>query len=289
MRSIIIVIFELIIQVSLQAQDFTTIQYCNNKFLNIEEGLSALQRHCFSSNGDTLVVINRDSIFIFDFVAKKELRSKKLPFSLDDDAKFGGLVDFVNGSLIALQIHPAEPCCDLRFVIYNKDLEIIKSSTTKTQEWITITNFLGRIRIIDDNLVFDDMVSTKEALFVNMCTGEQRYEYYKRSSIYDAAVFGQSFNTINFMDLRKVIGDSLSVESAVGFNKNIVAFCEDKSNSQCKYVLVDKSKNEIFNIVNVNDDCSAVKLFDSGFSWFKDGCFYQVIMPQDKRLLKEKR
>lgn len=286
MRSMIIVMFELISLVSLQAQDFASIEYCNDRFLNIEEGLSGLQRHGFSSRGDTLAVIDNDSIFLYDIISKREIAANELPFILDSETKLGGVVDFIGGKLVVFQVYFSTPdTTSIKFAVFNEKLNVIETSKVVCGEYIFLSGFVGRIKLKDENLVMQDYWNNKEELFINKYSGEYCYNEYDRKASYHNRIGFENTSNTTFSYVNRILDNGLIIKNAISFYNYNVAFCENKDN-ECELVLLESTEHTILDKAYSNYDCSAVKLFDSGFSWFKDGCFYQIVMPQDKMFFK---
>ncbi len=286
MRDIVNIILGLLSLMTSQAQDITTNEYSNCRFLNIEEGLSGLQRHSFSSNGDTLAVIDNDSIFLYDIIKKHEITANELPFELDSETRFGGVVDFVGDKLVVYQVYFSTPdITSIEFAVFDEELNMVETSKIICGEYIFLSGFVGRIKMRNKELCFEDYGRNKEELIINKCTGKYHYIEHDRKVIYHN-INGFNNTTSNYKGV--VFDDKLVIDNIISFYNYTIAFCENEDN-ECKLVLLEKSEHIVLDKTYSNCyDCGIVKLFDSGFSWIKDGCFFQVkIGHTSNKLLKK--
>jgi hypothetical protein len=280
MKIVLIALLELLIFTALKGQNITERKYGNDRFHTFENGLSSLQRHCFSKNGDTLVVINHDSLFVFNVMKRTEVQTLKLPFTLDADLKLGGIVDFYESKIVVLQVYFSEPSCYIKYVVFDETLKQIETSKINCNEWIFLTGFAGRIKLKNKELRLQDYGRNKEELFIDKCSGEYSYIEHDRKSIYHNITEFEDKDTQSLVFTGKVLDNGLVVKNVISFYKSNVAFCENKD-KECALVLLGGAEHTLLDITYSNYDCSAVKLFDSGFSWFKDGCFYNVVLPSN--------
>lgn len=239
--------------------------------------LSGLQRHSFSSTGDTLALITTDTLFLFNTKTSAEISSVPLPFQLDTDVELGSLVDILNDSIVVMQIYPKENHSIINMILYNNKLKMIDSVEIITDEWIFITGFEGKIRMNRSSLIFDEYNRNQESFVISKKTEFSRYVSHDRNVVYDV-IKGFNSDHRKYIEIQKTLTDrDLELKYVIRVSGNFVVFCAEKSNIEIyRVLLVDEISFKILDDIKITKIYGSVRVFDTGFSWFSEGKIFWV-------------